>query len=448
MGKQWLGALVAAIVLTACLAIPAVADSQARVVRLSDVEGKVQVERNAAEGYQKAFLNMPMAQGYQVRTGDDGRAEIELEDGSAVRLTPNSLVSFPQLSLRNDGGKVSSVKLEQGTAYVDFRASKKDEMNLLFGPETAKLAGAAHLRVQLGDVDATLAVFKGNVTADGPSGEVAVSAKHSADFDLAKNDKYKLAKNIEPDPYDSWDKEQASYQDRYIASNNYSSYSPYAYGASDLNYYGNFFSLPGYGTVWQPYFAGAGWDPFMNGTWLFYPGSGYNWVSSYPWGWTPYHYGSWLFAPSYGWVWEPGGVFTGWNPGFNYFNAPARFSPPVPPRSGTAAVAVNRGGFIPPSGTASRKVVVRNGSAGLGIPRNSLRNLPELNQRVERNGSASVRVHTPALTPTYGPGFGSFPRAGAGGTRAGAPMRTPSGEPRMSAPPSPHGSASAPGRPH
>jgi hypothetical protein len=176
MRKRCFGALITAMVLAGCLAIPAFADSQARVVRLSDVEGTVQVDRNTGRGYEKAIMNMPMAQGYKVRTGDDGRAEVELEDGSAVRITPNSLISFPQLSLRDNGGKVSTLKVEQGTAYVDFRASKNDEMNLQFGRESTKLTSPAHLRLQIGDVDASLAVFKGNVTADGPSGQVEVAA--------------------------------------------------------------------------------------------------------------------------------------------------------------------------------------------------------------------------------------------------------------------------------
>ena len=53
--------------------------------------------------------------------------------------------------------------------------------------------------------------------------------------------------------------------------------------------------MPGYGMMWQPYLVGAGWDPFMNGAWMWYPGAGYAWISSYPWGWTPYRYGSWTY---------------------------------------------------------------------------------------------------------------------------------------------------------
>ena len=55
-------------------------------------------------------------------------------------------------------------------------------------------------------------------------------------------------------------------------------------------------------------FAGSmmGFDPYSNGAWMFYPGMGYSFASSYPWGWLPYHYGSWAFINGAGWAWVPG----------------------------------------------------------------------------------------------------------------------------------------------
>ena len=126
-------------------------------------------------------------------------------------------------------------------------------------------------------------MFKGDVEAEGSSGKVEVEKKHSATFDLTGANPYTLANNLEPDPYDDWDKQQEKYHEQYSASAG-NSYSPYSYGSSDLNYYGSFYNIPGYGMMWQPYLVGAGWDPFMNGAWMWYPGSGYTWVSSYPWG--------------------------------------------------------------------------------------------------------------------------------------------------------------------
>src|SRR5437899_10736104 len=71
------------------VSLPALSDSQVRIVRLSYVEGSVQIARASAFGFDKALLNLPVAQGATLRTGTDGRAEVEFEDGTTIRLTAN-----------------------------------------------------------------------------------------------------------------------------------------------------------------------------------------------------------------------------------------------------------------------------------------------------------------------------------------------------------------------
>jgi hypothetical protein len=191
--------------------------------------------------------------------------------------------------------------------------------------------------------------------------------------------------------FDDWDKSQQQYHDRYMAKAN--DVSPYAYGMSDMNYYGSFSNIPGYGLAWQPYFAGAGWDPYMNGSWASYPGVGYTWVSAYPWGWTPYHYGSWSNVPGYGWVWMPGGSWAG------YGRTPmvAGFSRPglQAPSGGGRTLMVNRG---PVSAIRSNKLVISNGSAGLGVARGSLRNPAQISQRVNERGTVTTGVRNTPIT--------------------------------------------------
>ena len=59
---------------SALFALPALAASQARIVRLSDVQGSVQINKNTGMGFENAFVNLPVTQGTQMRTGDRGRA--------------------------------------------------------------------------------------------------------------------------------------------------------------------------------------------------------------------------------------------------------------------------------------------------------------------------------------------------------------------------------------
>jgi hypothetical protein len=376
----------------ALLALPAVADSQARIVRLSDVQGSVQIDKNSGMGFENAFLNLPITQGAQVQTRDNGRAEIEFEDGSTLRLTPNTIVEFGTLGLSDSGQRVSVINLVDGMAYVNWLGSKSDQFTLNFAREKVKLDRAAHFRVETSSTQAKFAVFKGDVDVTTPSGKVAVSKKKMGVFDA--DDKYEVAQNLDEAPFDSWDKEASEYHQQYAKNNS----SPYGYGASDLNYYGNYMNVPGYGMMWQPFFTGVGWDPFMDGAWSWYPGMGYTFVSAYPWGWLPYRYGNWVFIPGFGWMWQPGF----WNsfafvPRFQG-TLPARFRAPVAPTGTIHTVTVGRGGpvFSP---RFTSQLVVNSGSAGIGIPRGSVRNLNHLNTQVTRSGMVQLRP-TPQFAAT------------------------------------------------
>ncbi len=373
------------------LAVGAFADSQARMVRLSEVDGDVKVDRNAGQGMEKAFLNLPVIQGAKIATGKTGRAEVEFEDGSTLHLAPETIVTFTLLSLRDSGAKVSTLHLQEGTAYVNLAGSKIDEFSMTFGPETLALKSAVHLRVLMGDTDATVAVFKGEAEVSGASGSVQVAKNHTVDFDLLDKDKYTIAKQIVPEPFDDWDNEQAQYHERYMSSASAPAASPYGYGTSDLNYYGAYSTVPGYGLLWQPYLAGAGWDPFMSGAWAYYPGAGYSWVSGYPWGWTPYHSGNWAFVPGYGWGWQPGN-WSGWSL-TGVTNAPSGFQMPQAPSSGHGTIRITRGPEPSQMNRSGSKLSIPQNSAGLGLPRGSIKNFGELSQSVQKSGTVSTRLH-------------------------------------------------------
>jgi FecR protein len=367
----------------ALLALPALAASQARIVRLSDVHGSVQMDKNTGLGFERAFLNLPITQGVQLQTSASGRAEIEFEDGSTLRLAPDSKVEFSTLGLSDSGQRISVVNLIEGMAYVNWM-SKSDAFTLNFSSEKVELNHPAHVRAETTPTLSKFAVFKGDVEVTSPSGKVMVSKKKMATFDSSADDKYTLAK-FEEAPLDSWDKEAADYHQQYAKTDS----SPYGYGFSDLNYYGAYQNIAGYGLMWQPYFTGIGWDPFMDGAWSFYPGFGFMYASAYPWGWLPYRYGNWMFVPGFGWMWQPG-YWNSWVGVPRYTGTlPAGFHPLAAPTGTVQTVVVGKGGPVVGTTLASRLVVTK-GSAGLGIARGSMGDLAHLNTQVAKSGSAEV----------------------------------------------------------
>ena len=285
--------------------------SYARVVRLSLVEGDVQVARPDQQGWEQAIVNLPIQQGSTVATGG-GRAEIEFESGANARLTDNSVLQFTELAL-SDGGRITKLTLTQGTATFYANLSRQDSFVVITPQLQVVIPENGRFRVDVYDDTSSVSVFKGDVEVDSSAGTNRVTKGHTLTYRSSEPDRVALGRNPKSDEWDRWvaDRDEVVHtgstaETRYVNS-------PYSYGLSDLYNYGSWYNVSGYGQCWQPYGLGLGWSPYWNGRWAFYPGFGWTWVSFEPWGWLPYHFGRWVFSPARGWLWVPGG-FNRWQP--------------------------------------------------------------------------------------------------------------------------------------
>jgi hypothetical protein len=306
-------------------------DSQARIVRISYVEGDVRLDNG--HGYESATMNVPLTEGNWLQTGRDGWAEVQLEDGSLIRLAPDSVIAFTQLARASAGATLTTVDLDQGEA--EFKVTKHDDgnFNVTVKKNTIALTHSGSFRVTSTNANPLeVAVLKGEVSVSDTDNGGEVAVKKNETFVLDPNDaaRYALDKGVDTDDLDQWSTQRDEALSTYASAGQGYAQSPYQYGASDLNYYGQYYDVQGYGEVWQPNNVGYNWDPFSNGYWSYSPGFGYTWVSSYPWGWMPYRYGRWVFVNGRGWCWAPGG----WNRWYSrprLVNAPPGFHPPLPP---------------------------------------------------------------------------------------------------------------------
>jgi hypothetical protein len=383
--------------------------SKVRVVRLSEVRGAVQLDRNTGNGYEPVMVNLPIVEHSRLQTGM-GIAEVEFEDNSTLRVAPNSVVEFPQLDRLPAGTTASSVRLVKGTAYVSLLKTRGNEFTLLFGEQKLQLPPSSHIRLQIDSELATLAVLDGTVRIDGSGGPTDVSRKNTVTFHLQHQTEPTVAKNVLPETLDSWDKNAAQSHAHSGGSSAFSS--PYAYGLSDMMYYGTFISVGGCGSMWRPYFASAAWDPYSNGVWAWYQGAGYSWVSPYPWGWTPFHYGSWSYCSGAGWGWQPGGSWNALNNSVAVVPngaAPTRYParPIGPPRPGAPTLSVVNQRPLVRSEVTSGSFVFRRDSAGLGIPREGLGRLNRFSHDAEGRGTATTPVYISA--PPSAPGGNGRP---------------------------------------
>jgi hypothetical protein len=339
--------------------IAASADSHVRIVRLSSAEGQVQVDR-AGQGLERAILNTPIVEGTRVVTGNDGLAEVEFENQSAVRLTENSEIKFSQLLMNDAGMKINRIRVDNGLVYIDTASKGNDSYILSAGDRSVMVPRDSLVRLTVDPTHVQVAVFKGEAQLEGQAEPVIIHKKETLTLDLQRNSNgYDVAKGVEEVRYDSWNKEREAYGKAYGENQGYGGPNS-AYGLQDLNYYGDFFYANGLGYVWQPYgFAGSmlNWDPYSNGAWMFYPGFGYSWASAYPWGWLPFHYGSWAFVNGAGWAWVPGRFAGQWSTnGYQIVprvtNAPPGWTAATPPMSTSSATSsptllVGKGGGLP-----------------------------------------------------------------------------------------------------
>ena len=290
----------------------------ARIVRLSLVEGDVQVDRNIGQGVERAILNMPITSGVRLETFQDGRAEVEFENGSTMRMAGPASVTFRELSMNDNGDKHTLIQVDSGTVYFDVHHKGDDNFQVAVQGQTVTLEKTAQIRVEADEQQAKVAVYKGEAKVSGYGEHATVKKNETLALDSEDPGRYYLAKGIDENSYDEWDRSRENYRDQYADASGYqyanSAYgAPYSYGMADMLSYGSYFNAPGYGWLWRPSAFDIGWDPFSNGAWSYYPGYGYVYVSTYPWGWTPYRYGSWMYVPAYGWCWSPARSYRTWN---------------------------------------------------------------------------------------------------------------------------------------
>jgi ferric-dicitrate binding protein FerR (iron transport regulator) len=423
--SAWLLA-VAALALGAQALAPALraddAAAPARAIRLSSVDGQVQLSSGSQVLADGAVANTPLFEGTRVVTSDDGRAEIQFEDGSVARLSPNSALTLTVL--RGAGPNAQAeITLDGGLGYFELQnGPQSGAMSVRFGDSVATASGFTVLRVNLDNAPGELAVFSGNAHLE-RDGALAVDLHGGESVALSATDvtRYTLNESIEPDSWDSWnsDRDQVLTSESAAktgAANNYAQSSNPAWNDLDAN--GNWYDVPGQGNIWSPYDASdPGWDPYGSGNWMNSPGYGYTWISANSWGYLPYSCGAWNWYDSFGWGWAPGmgGCSPWWGAGFyggpNIGAGFGGYRPPIRPRAprrliGAGLIAVNRRpmpmtGALPPRDKTS---VVR-------IAGYTVQPIHSLAPRQAYDHSASGFVNRTVVT-----NVGSVPASGQGRT--------------------------------
>ncbi|MBV8073129.1 MAG: FecR domain-containing protein [Acidobacteriaceae bacterium] len=285
------------------------ADRQHGAVRLSIVQGDVNVVRGDTGEPVAAVVNAPLMTQDHLQTSNGSRAEVELDAGNVVRLAPNTDVGLAQAEEQH-------FVFQLGTGTVVLRVLQKTNAQVEID---TPLMGVRP--VSEGDYRITVQP-DGTIQVTARAGQAQILASNRSE-DLAAGQSLLVRGNpnspefqsIYPPARDQFDDWSAHRDQDMLASQSYQYVSPEIAGAQDLDQYGSWVPSE-YGQVWQPQ-APPDWSPYSDGEWVSEPYYGYTWVDAAPWGWAPFHYGRWFWNGGRGWCWWPGAIRA------SYFWSPA-----------------------------------------------------------------------------------------------------------------------------
>lgn len=316
-------------------------DANMRAVRLSAVQGGVQVLDGSGVAFNQAQVNMPVVEGMKLVTAEDGRVEIQFEDGSVARVTPNSAITVSQLGHNADGSTVTAITADAGLTYYELN-SRGGQYTVQFGQDQVVPVGSSIFRLDMDNKPIELAVTHGGVhISDNENLSVDVHTNQSIRFDAQNAAEYETVQGVSANSWDQWnsDRDQAlAEMDDTATTARASAGNPNDPAWSDLDASGNWYDVPEYGEGWAPSGVGQDWDPYGAGSWGYYTGVGYTWISGYSWGWWPYRCGGWNWFDGFGWMWFPGncgwggaGIGAGWYPYGRILHVPYGYKLPVRP---------------------------------------------------------------------------------------------------------------------
>ncbi len=246
------------VVLLLSLPLGLAAYSYARIVRLSFVEGDVQVTLPGRVQPTRGLLHLPLEHGAAVET-PDGVAVVEFEDEALARLAPGSHLLLEELVLLDGGERVTQLFLERGTGTFNVRLRGGDSFEVATPYFHLTVPQQARFRVDVGDEGGRVRVFKGKVTVAEGGNLVEVSKGQMFDLDAGRGE-YSLARDGELDSWDEWNDYRdgvragrVRYRPYYTGTAVYYSHSHWAHYA-DPYYFCSYF-YPYYGG--SRYYAGS-----------------------------------------------------------------------------------------------------------------------------------------------------------------------------------------------
>jgi hypothetical protein len=298
-------------------------DPPGRVARLDYMEGSVSFQPGGENDWVDAVLNRPLVTGDNLWADEDSRAEVHI-GSTALRLGPKTGITLLEVS-----DHAAQIRLAQGSLIVKVRHVDDEDSIEVDTPNVAFVVmqpGDYRIDVDADGNRTEVTVWHGRGEVTGGGSSYTVVAGQDATFTGTDQLNYDLGQIPAEDTFDTWVLDRDRIEDSSDSANYVSREMT---GYEDLDQYGDWSYVAGYGTCWRPRALVVGWAPYRFGHWVWVGPWGWTWVEDEPWGFAPFHYGRWAFAGA-GWFWVPGPsvvrpiyapalvAWVGGSPGFNF----------------------------------------------------------------------------------------------------------------------------------
>ncbi|HET6980382.1 MAG TPA: DUF6600 domain-containing protein [Pyrinomonadaceae bacterium] len=306
------------------------AEALPNAARIQRVEGEVALNNSETgsaptDQWIAATENQPFSVGDRIYTRDNSRASLAFTGRNFARLNPNT--SLDVLTLNDDRTQLA---LRDGSAVFDvgyLNSGDLFEVATPYGAVDLQQPGLYNVGIDNGQVLVSVLSGLAQVVGLGGNGQInkgemlTLLGSTAADVVLSQLDGRDAGYAVDdyyshqyPRYYDGRYRDyntylnDPNYFDPYRRTVSYQYANSYIPGLYDLDYYGDWQNVDGYGNCWSPR-EDVGWSPYQTGYWYNDYPYGPTWVSSEPWGYAPYHYGRWAFVGDR-WYWVPGAVNT------------------------------------------------------------------------------------------------------------------------------------------
>jgi hypothetical protein len=278
--------------------------------RVSYMDGDILFRTPDADEWLPAAVNTPLDEGDAVWCPDGGRVEIQLPDGTIVRLNGGS-----QLDLLANEDSFMHLHLASGHLYLRTAQTTNENSLQIDADDTTVLPSArTRLRIDmLPNSEEDVAITKGSAYVEGNGSRTRVRAGEQILLEEGHSEILPLSP---ADSWEIWNVDRDRAQARSAKADTYLPDELRGY-SSELDANGTWVNVPEYGMIWRPtVIVSNDWAPYRSGRWI-WRGDDYVWLSFESWGWAPYHFGRWAVVNGFGWCWVPpvrGDVY--WGPGY------------------------------------------------------------------------------------------------------------------------------------